>query len=104
MPPVTEVAQASAGWDLGKEIDNALAALVRLLQGVASLGIWLVIVVVPVAVPVVLAFWIAYRLLLRWRRTHPCRAASGPRRVRGRHPCDHVARSPAPDLFGGRRR
>jgi hypothetical protein len=70
-PPVTEVTQASSGWDLGKEIDGALAALVRLGQGVLSLVIWLVIVVVPVVLPVVVLIWIANRLFLRWRRTHP---------------------------------
>jgi hypothetical protein len=70
-PPVAEVTQASTGWDLGKEIDGALAALVRLGQGVLSLLIWLVIVVVPVVLPVVVLLWIANRLWLRWRRTHP---------------------------------
>ena len=69
-PPVTEVTQASSGWDLGKEIDGALAALVRLGQGVLSLLIWLVIVVLPVVVPVIVLLWIANRLWLRWRRTH----------------------------------
>lgn len=70
-PPVTEVTQASTGWDLGKEIDGALAALVRLAQGVASLVIWLVIVVAPVVLPVLVLIWVANRLWLRWRRTHP---------------------------------
>jgi hypothetical protein len=70
-PPVAEVTQASSGWDLGKEIDSALAALVRLVQGVLSLVIWLVIVAVPVVLPVVVLIWIANRLWLRWRRTHP---------------------------------
>jgi hypothetical protein len=70
-PPVTEVTQASTGWDLGKEIDGALAALVRLGQGVVSLLIWLIIVVVPVVLPVLVLIWIANRLWLRWRRAHP---------------------------------
>ena len=68
---MAEVTQASSGWDLGKEIDSALAALVRLGQGALSLLIWLVIVVLPVLVPVVVLLWIANRLYLRWRRTHP---------------------------------
>jgi len=70
-PPVAEVTQASSGWDLGKEIDGALAALVRLGQGVVSLLIWLVIVAVPIFVPIIALIWIANRLYLRWRRTHP---------------------------------
>jgi hypothetical protein len=69
--PVAEVTQASTSWDLGKEIDSALASLVRLLQGVASLLVWLLIVVLPVVVPVVIVIWIANRLWLRWRRSHP---------------------------------
>ena len=76
-PPVAEVQQASTGWDLGHEIDGALASLVRLGQGVASLLVWLIIVVLPVAVPVLIGIWIVNRLYLRWRRTHPVAAPSG---------------------------
>ena len=71
LPAVAQVTQASTGWDLGKEIDSALASLVRLLQGVASAFVWLVIVVLPVVVPIVIALWVANRLYNRWRRTHP---------------------------------
>jgi hypothetical protein len=70
-PPIAEVTAASGSWDLGREIDGALAALVRLVQGVLSLVIWVVIVVVPVVLPVVVLIWIGNRLWLRWRRTHP---------------------------------
>ena len=73
---VAEVAQASANWDLGKEIDSALAALVRLGQGLVSVLVVLVIVVVPVVVPVVIAIWVISRLWLHWRRTHPAAAPS----------------------------
>jgi hypothetical protein len=76
-PPVTEVTQASTGWDLGKEIDNALATLVRLGQGALSLLIWLLVVVMPVLIPVVIVIWVINRLYLRWRRTHPA-AQPGP--------------------------
>jgi hypothetical protein len=68
---VAEVQQASTGWDLGKEIDSALASLVRMLQSLATLLIWLVIDVLPVVVPVIVIIWIANRLYVRWRRTHP---------------------------------
>ncbi|MDL2334789.1 MAG: DUF4349 domain-containing protein [Chloroflexota bacterium] len=70
-PPVAEVTQASTGWDLGKEIDNALASLVRIAQGALSLLIWLLIVVLPVLIPVVIVIWVINRLYVRWRRTHP---------------------------------
>jgi hypothetical protein len=70
-PPVAEVTQASTGWDLGREIDGALASLVRLGQGLASLLVWLIIVVLPVVVPVMIGIWLVNRLWLRWRRLHP---------------------------------
>jgi hypothetical protein len=70
-PPVAEVTQASTGWDLGREIDSALASLVRLGQALASLLVWLIIVVLPVVIPVVIGIWIVNRLWLRWRRLHP---------------------------------
>ncbi|MEO8625400.1 MAG: DUF4349 domain-containing protein [Candidatus Limnocylindrales bacterium] len=71
LPAVAQVTQASTGWDLGKEIDSALASLVRLLQGVVTLLVWLVVVVLPVVIPVLIFIWIASRLYLRWRRSHP---------------------------------
>jgi hypothetical protein len=77
-PPVAEVTQASSGWDLGKEVDGALAALVRLVQGVVSLGIWLVIVAVPIFLPIIVVIWIINRLYVRWRRTHPAAAPALP--------------------------
>lgn len=78
-PPVAEVAQASSGWDLGREIDGALASLVRLGQGLASLLVWLIIFVLPVLIPVVIGLWIINRLWLRWRRLHPAaQPSAGP--------------------------
>jgi hypothetical protein len=70
-PPVAEVTQASTGWDLGRDVDGALASLVRLGQGLASLLVWLIIFVLPVVVPVVIGLWLVNRLWLRWRRLHP---------------------------------
>ena len=63
--PIDEAAVASSGWDLGREIDGALAALVRFGQGLASLTVWLVIFVLPVLIPVALVAYIAYRVR-RW--------------------------------------
>lgn len=77
-PPIAEVTVASTGWDLGKEVDGALAALVRLVQGVASLLIWLVIVAVPIFLPIIVVIWIVSRLYVRWRRTHPAATAAAP--------------------------
>jgi hypothetical protein len=46
-PPYVAVTQAQEKWDLAKEIDRALAALVEVTQGLASLGIWLAVVILP---------------------------------------------------------
>ncbi|HEY7598620.1 MAG TPA: DUF4349 domain-containing protein [Candidatus Limnocylindrales bacterium] len=66
--PVEPVAQAAEGWDLGREVSNALAALVLIGQRLASLGIWLLIVILPVVGPVLIVIWLAYRLSRRRRR------------------------------------
>jgi hypothetical protein len=74
--PVVASSVAARGWDLGQEVDNALAALVRLGQGLASLAVWLLIVVVPVLLPVALLLYLAFRLRRRWLSSHPPRAGS----------------------------
>jgi hypothetical protein len=45
--PVAAVAAAREGWDLGTEIDAALAQTVEALQRVASAGVWFAVVVAP---------------------------------------------------------
>jgi hypothetical protein len=70
-PPVAEVSRQSESWNLGTEIDNALAALVRLGQWALSLAIWLVIVIVPLFVPIVVVIYLAFWLRRRWLKTHP---------------------------------
>lgn len=70
--PVDEAAVATSGWDLGREVDGALAALVRFGQGLASLTVWLVIFILPVVIPVTLIASIAYRV----RRRHIKRQAA----------------------------
>ncbi len=69
-PVAPEVAQVSEGWDLGKEIDSALASLVRVGQGVASALIWLVIVALPVILPILLILWVVGRLYRRWHMSN----------------------------------
>lgn len=63
--PVVEASAASRGWDLGREIDSAVAALVRVGQGLASLGIWLGIVVLPIVLPLALLAHVALRVRRR---------------------------------------
>lgn len=69
--PVTASAVAAEGWDLGREIDASLAALVRIGQWLASVLVWLTIVVLPVAVPLLILLWIVFRLRRRWLVSHP---------------------------------
>jgi hypothetical protein len=69
--PIVATTVATGGWDLAQEIDNALAALVRLAQGLTSLAVWLLIVVLPVLVPVVVLLYLAVRLRRRWLANHP---------------------------------
>lgn len=45
--PMAAVAVAQEGWDLAQEVDAALAQTVQALQGVASLGVWIAVVVLP---------------------------------------------------------
>lgn len=71
VPAAPEVAQVSDGWDLGKEVDSALASLVRVGQAVASALIWLFIVALPVVLPILLIMFVVGRLYRRWQRTHP---------------------------------
>jgi len=76
----TQVAQsqvASTGWDLGQQVDGAVAALVRIGQGLITLAIWALVVLVPIFVPLLIVLWIAIRLRRRWLRTHPRQAPTG---------------------------
>ncbi|MFV2064803.1 MAG: DUF4349 domain-containing protein [Chloroflexota bacterium] len=66
--PVAAVSVAQQGWDLGTEVDAALAQTVQALQGVASFGIWALVVVLPLlALPLLLvaAVYVTLRRRLR---------------------------------------
>lgn len=69
--PVDEAAVASSGWDFGREVDGAFAALVRVGQGLASLTVWLLIVVLPVLIPLALIGYVAVRVRRWYLRRHP---------------------------------
>ena len=53
--PVAAVAAAQEGWDLGSEVDAALAQTVDALQGLVGLGVWFAVVVLPLVVLPLLA-------------------------------------------------
>ncbi|HEX5466428.1 MAG TPA: DUF4349 domain-containing protein [Candidatus Limnocylindrales bacterium] len=73
--PVAEVEQAQQGWDPGTQLDQAVAQLVQLAQGGATLAIWLIIVALPflLVLGLVLGF-----VLLIVRRVRPRRDPSMP--------------------------
>jgi hypothetical protein len=64
--PVLPVAEVQKGWQLQSEVDRALAQLVQLGQGLATVGIWFAIVILPVllvgAIGLALVVVIARRL------------------------------------------
>jgi Domain of unknown function (DUF4349) len=65
MPPAV-VQQATQGWDLGSQVDQAVAQLVQLSQGLATLGIWLAIVGLPFLVVLAVALGIIAFLVRRF--------------------------------------
>jgi hypothetical protein len=70
LPAETVTTQATQGWTLGNQIDQAGAALVRIGQGLVTLCVWLVIVVVPLALAALVLFgivWVVRRVLRRSR-------------------------------------
>jgi len=71
LPAATVTTQATQDWTLSKQVDEAGAALVRIGQGLATMVVWLFIVVVPIAVAALLLlaiFWIVRRIARRGRR------------------------------------
>ncbi len=67
LPNQTVTVQATNEWTLGSQVDEAVAALVRIGQGLATLAVWLVIVGLPVIV-VLLVLYVIYRIFRRLRR------------------------------------
>ena len=67
--PVAAVTVAQEGWNPGTEVDAALAQTVQAFQGVASLGIWVLVVMLPLLI-VPLSLILAAYLLLRRRLRH----------------------------------
>jgi hypothetical protein len=76
--PLAKTSIASEGWDLGSEVDGAVATLVRIGQWTASLLVWLAIVIVPVVLPAAAVVYLVIRIRRRWLATHPSREAMTP--------------------------
>ena len=74
LPAQTVTTQATQGWTLGSQVDQAGAALVRIGQGLATIGVWCLIVVLPLAAVALVLFGIlavARRIFGRARRRSP---------------------------------
>ncbi len=65
--PVPAIAETTKGWDPAAEVDRAIASLVGVLQGVASFGIWLLIVGLPILLVIGILASVALALLRRVR-------------------------------------
>jgi hypothetical protein len=63
--PTTATSVANQGWDLGREVDRAFAALVTFTQGLATLGIWFAIAFLPILLPVAVIGFVGYRIARR---------------------------------------
>jgi hypothetical protein len=58
LPAQTVTTQATQDWTLGSQIDQAGAALVRIGQGLATIGVWILIVVLPLSLAALILFGI----------------------------------------------
>jgi hypothetical protein len=67
-PPAVAVTQVREGWDPAGEIDQASATLVGLGQGLAGVGIWLLIVGLPVFLVVGVLGLIGFLVIRHFRR------------------------------------
>jgi hypothetical protein len=70
-PAAQPVQQATDAWDPGATASQALAALVSVGQGLASVGIWFAIVWLPVLLVLGLIALVLFRALLELRRRVP---------------------------------
>ena len=69
LPPTPETVQTSRGWDPGAQLDAASSALLGIGQAVASTGIWLVVVGLPVGLVAVILLGLVAFVARRLRRT-----------------------------------
>ncbi len=72
LPGPTVTTQATQDWTLGNQIDQAGAALVRVGQGIVTMGVWAIILVVPVGVGLLILlglFFLVRRIGRRGTRT-----------------------------------
>ena len=71
LPARTVVTQATRGWNLGDQVDQAVAQLIKVGQGLATVAVWAVVVGIPVALGLLLLIgilWLVARIFARPRR------------------------------------
>lgn len=71
IPRGEPVAQVQSTWDPGAQLENAVAALVGIGQGLLGAGIWLVIVWLPIMACLAVAGFVGWRVILALRRRWP---------------------------------
>ncbi len=88
--PVVAVTAATSGWDPGRQVDDATAQLIGLGQGLATAGIWLAIVGLPIVLVLLLIAvplaWVARRARARAGRRPPEAPLWGPDAASGTQP------------------
>jgi hypothetical protein len=77
-PKEMPVQQASTGWDPGAIASQALAALVEIGQGLASIAIWFAIVWLPILLVLAIVAMVVLRGLVEIRRRMPPAPSSEP--------------------------
>jgi len=59
LPGKTVTVQATEGWSLGAQVDQAGAALVRVGQGLATIAVWAVVVILPIGLAILILLALA---------------------------------------------
>jgi hypothetical protein len=56
LPTKTETSQATEEWNLGDQVDQAVAQLVKIGQGLATAAVWVIIVGLPILIGLLILF------------------------------------------------
>jgi hypothetical protein len=75
LPVIAVTTQVTTGWNLGAEVDRAVAQLVQVGQGLAVVGVWLVVVGLPILLGIGLVVGLGALLV---RRFGPRRQPASP--------------------------
>lgn len=71
LPPTPATVETSRGWDPGAQLDQASSALLGIGQALASAGIWLVVVGLPVGLVSLVVLGVLFFIGRRIRRSGP---------------------------------